>query len=314
VSGRVVAVTGANGFVGYWLCRALVEAGVPVHGLIRRAEAVIPDGVTPVVIGDLTASGGAIDLDGAEIVVHLAARVHQMSRAAQRDERAFLVENVEATAKLLDAARAAGVRRFIYASSVKAIGEQSTTPLGEDTPPRPLDAYGRTKLEAERLVLGAGASSPMETVVLRFPLIYGPGMRGNMLSLFRLVSRKIPLPLASIRNRRSMLFVGNAAAALRDAALREARGPELLHVSDGDDVSTPELVRRIAAALGTPIRLFPFPAGVLRAVGGGIGRRLVDSLELDIRTLRSVQPDYPRFTMAEGLAATAAWYAHPPMP
>lgn len=316
-----VLVTGATGFLGGHVCTALLERGVAVRGLVRRAGALLPAGV------EMATAGGLDDraalraaLQGVEGVIHLAARVHQP--AAPGDDAAFRAVNVDGTRTLLEEAIAAGARDFVFASSVKAVGERSDAPWDESTPPAPLDAYGRTKLEAESTVLGLARRHGLHAPVLRLPLVYGPGMKGNALRLFRLVDKGLPLPLGAVRNRRSLLFTGNLTAALF-ATLESPAGSDTFFVADAESPSTPELVSAIARALGRPSRLVPIPVGVLRLVGGAgdlaagvlpVPRtgealdRLVGSLEVDsarlVRCTGLVRP----YTMAQGLRITAQWY------
>ena len=316
-----VLVTGATGFLGGHVCTALLERGVAVRGLVRRAGPLLPPGIDAVTAGDL-ADRAALRaaLQGVEGVIHLAARVHQPT--VPGDDAAFRAVNVDGTRTLLEEAIAAGVRDFVFASSVKAVGERSDGPWDESTPPVPLDAYGRTKLEAETTVRGLAERHGLHAPVLRLPLVYGPGMKGNALRLFRLVDRGLPIPLGAVRNRRSLLFTGNLTAALF-STLESPSGSDTFFVADGETPSTPELVTAIARALGRPLRLVPIPVGVLRLVGGAgdlaarvlpLPRaseavdRLVGSLEVDsarlVRCTGFVRP----YTMAEGLRITAEWY------
>lgn len=314
-------VTGATGFLGAHLCGALVTRGVAVRGLVRRAGVLLPAGAVPVQargLDDLDALRDA--LRGVEGVVHLAARVHQPSGPGE--EAAFHAVNVEGTRTLVQEAISAGVRGFVFASSVKAVGEESEKPWDETTPPAPVDAYGRTKLEAEAIVRTLAERHGIHAPILRLPLVYGPGMKGNALRLFRLVDRGWPLPLGSARNRRSLLFTGNLIAAMF-AALESTVGSDTFFVTDAETPSTPELVSAIAQALGRPSRLLPFPVPLLQTIGrigDAVARaipfpltteaveRLVGSLELDgSRLVRCTGYTRP-YTMAEGLRVTAEWY------
>ena len=319
--GRVL-VTGASGFVGRWLSAWLAGRGTPVRGLVRPGAAPLAEGVERAEAAGLDDRAAvARALEGVDSVVHLAARVHVMRETAADPAAEFRRVNVEGTHALLEESAAAGVRAFAFASSVKAMGERSgDRPWTEADEPEPVDPYGVSKLEAERLV--ADYADRLHTTSLRLPLVYGPGMKGNMISLFRLVDRGLPLPLGGVRNRRSLAYVGNVAAAF-EAALRApaARG-KVFFVSDGEDLSTPGLVRAIAAALGRPARLLPVPEWAFRA-GGRVGDlagplgfplttaavgRLLGSLAVDISALRRACAFTPPFTVAQGLAETARWY------
>jgi nucleoside-diphosphate-sugar epimerase len=250
-----ILVTGASGFIGSHLCPALAAAGY-----------------------DLRSSA-----EGCDAVVHLANIAHTAASAAELHR-----VNVEGTIAQARAARAAGARRFVYLSSLKAA--------------RPDDAYGRAKSIAEQALLQLEG---LEAVILRPPLVYGPRVKANFLALLRAIDRGWPLPLASVRNRRSLVYVGN----LVDAILRCLSGPaagRAYAVSDGAPVSTPELCRAIARALGRRARLFPFPPALLRLAPGAA--RLVESLEADDAALRAELGWRPPFTFDQGLRLTAEWY------
>lgn len=309
-----LAITGASGFLGRYLCAELPGRGFDVLAVPRAL-------LTPPTPGAGDAGALARILEGADGVIHLAGRAHVMRETAADPVAAYRAANVEVTGRVLAAARAAGVPFLVLASSVKAVGEASNTPWTEATVPGPQDAYGRSKLEAEGLV-AAASSAGFRTASLRFPLMYGPGVRANMLRLFQLVDRGMPLPLGGIRNRRSLLFTGNAATAIL-ALLQRGEPGAAYFVSDDEDLSTAELIRAIARALDRPARLLPVPEGVLRAAGRAgdlVGRvvpvpitsaaigRLLGSLQVDISRLRAASGYIPSFTVAEGLEQTARWF------
>jgi nucleoside-diphosphate-sugar epimerase len=217
---------------------------------------------------------------GCDAVVHLANIAH-----ARVDEALLRSVNVEGTARVAALAAAHGVRRFVYLSSAKAID--------------PRDAYGRAKRAAEDALLEV---KPLEKTILRPPLVYGPRVKANFLALMRAIDRGWPLPLASIRNRRSLVYVGNLCDAIR-ACLEAPKAPGNTYaVSDGEPLSTPELCRALGAALGRPARLLPFPPALLPVA------RLTGSLVVDDAALRGDTGWKPPFTPAEGLRATADWY------
>ena len=314
-------VTGATGFLGGHVCAALAARGVAVRGLVRRAGARLPGGAVSALARGLDDIGALREaLRGAEGVVHLAARVHVPSDRG--GEAAFHAVNVEGTRTLLSEAIAAGVRAFVFVSSVKAVGERSEEPWDETTPPAPLDAYGRSKLEAETIIRSLAQRHGIHAPILRLPLVYGPGMKGNALRLFRLVDRGWPLPLGSVRNRRSLLFTGNLVAAVL-ATLESPSGSETFFVTDAEAPSTPDLVTAIAHALGRPPRMLPFPTSLLRALGRAgdlVARtrpfpltteaveRLATSLVVDGSRL-VLATGYTRpYTLTEGMRLTAEWY------
>ena len=319
-----VLVTGATGFLGRHVCRALVDEGLPVRALVRGSAAVPIPGVTPfrcADLGDRAALQSA--LAGAETVVHLAARAHIMRDEAAEPLAEYRRTNVDGTRALLEESLAAGVRRFLFVSSVKAVGEESTTPWTEATPVRPVDPYGISKLEAEQLVEEAGRSASLATTILRLPLVYGPGMRANMLRLFEIVDRGLPLPLARVRNRRSIVFAGNVGAAVRAVIASPAASGQTFFVRDREEVSTPELIRAIARALGRPARLLPVPHALFRLAGAAgdtlaplvrlpissaTVSRVFGSLSVDASKLTRMTGFQPPFTLEEGLRLTAEWY------
>lgn len=320
---RVALVTGATGFVGAPVCRALLNAGWSVRGLVRPGSAALPDGVEPAPAADLLDTL-AVERAVAEVdaVVHLAARVHVMRDAAADPLAEFRRVNVDGTRALAQAAARAGATRFVLASSVKAMGESAPRPWTEGETPAPVDPYGVSKLEAERALAEVAARHGMRAAALRLPLVYGPGVRANFLRLMQLVDRGVPLPLGGVRNLRSMAYVENVAAAV--VAVLDADGASgAFFVSDQDDVSTPALIRQVARALGRPARLVPVPPVLFRAAGRAgdvVARvapfplttaavdRLLGSLAVDSSRLTREAGYRPPFTLAEGLDRTAAWY------
>jgi UDP-N-acetyl-alpha-D-quinovosamine dehydrogenase len=313
-----VLVTGAGGFLGSHVCAALVERRVAVRALVRRPDAPLAPGAFPV-MGDLEDSASLRRaVAGVAGVIHLAAHVHGSSA----DPEAIGRVNVDATVALLEAAAAAGVRDFLFASSVKAVGESNEAPWTEAATPAPADPYGRSKLEAEGLVREAAARHGLHAPILRLPLVYGPGMKANALRLFQLVDRGVPLPFGSMHNRRSLLFTGNMLAALI-ATIESPEGSDTFFVSDDEDLSTPRLVTAVARALGRPARLVPVPVGLLRAAGlaGDLVSRLVPfplttaaverlagSLAVDCSRLKRLTSYAPLYSVAEAMTMTARWY------
>lgn len=311
-------VTGADGFVGRALCERLLAAGWSVTAAVR-------DGTRPVPPGASRWPGGAIEsadwpavLAGHDAVLHLAARVPG-GRERGDDAAAFRRTNVEATARLARAAVRAGVSRVVLASTVKVHGEgDAPGALREDAPVAPADAYGRSKLEAELALREAAAGTPTQVAVVRPCLVYGSGVRGNVLRLLEWVDRGVVLPFAGLDNRRSLVSVWSLADLLaRCAEDPRAAGATFL-AADDPPVSTPELVRAIAAALGVRPRLARVP-GPLWSIGarlplaGPAVRRLAGSLEVDASLARTRLGWQPAVPLAEGLARTARWYrAHAP--
>lgn len=316
----IVAVTGADGFVGRHVCAELLRAGITVRALVRRELGGEPLGPRSRLLrvpwaGTHDADTMRVAFRGVQAVIHLAARVHVMRDRAADPAAAFRAVNVEGTRRLAALAAEAGVARLLFASSVKAVGEASAEAWTEQTIPAPVDPYGISKREAELVLEELAGRTAMSVSVLRLPVVYGPGMRANMLRLFELVDRGWPVPLGGIRNRRSLVYVGNVAAAMRALLAAGPRPYELYFASDGEDVSTPELVRRIGTALGKRVRLLPAPVALLTLMErlsvprlGAIAARLLGSLAVDSTALRARIGAPLPFTMDEGLRETAHWY------
>jgi nucleoside-diphosphate-sugar epimerase len=285
----MVLVTGASGFVGSALCRALRALGTGVIEAVRQAP-----GPGQVGVGDL---GPDTDwraaLAGCDSVVHLAARVHVMADPDSDPLQAYRTVNVDGTIHLARQAVAAGVRRFVFVSSVKVNGEATTgRPFRADDVPAPVDPYGQSKCEAEAGLRALAAETGIEVVIVRPPLVYGPGVKANFLNLIRLVRRGLPLPLGSIANRRSMVALDNLVDLLMVCTTHPQAPGHTFMVSDGHDLSIADLIRMIANALGTPPRLVPVPAVLLmggaRLFGkGAVADRLMGSLQVDLDQTRS---------------------------
>ena len=309
---NTVLVTGANGFVGRALCAALAAAGHAVRMAVRAPQPDLPGAMA---VGDI---GPATDwrtaLDGMRSVVHLAARTHVRRETAADPLAEYRRINVGGTEHLARSAAAQGVRRFVFLSSVKVNGESTAArPFTEDDAPRPEDAYGASKLEAEQALARVAAATGLEVAVLRPPLVYGPGVKGNFLRLMRLVARGLPLPLGAILNQRSLVYVANLADAIVTAVEAPRAAGATYLVADGEDVSTPDLVRGLAQALGVTARLPALPLAALTYIAAIAGKRaelarLAGSLQVDSSRIRRELLWRPRYTLAQGLAETARWY------
>jgi nucleoside-diphosphate-sugar epimerase len=312
VSDQTVLVTGADGFIGRALCEALAASGRKLRQAVRAPRA---DAADAVAVGDI---GPDTDwrpaLAGVGCVVHLAARTHVLSETAADPLAEYRRINVAATERLARLAADLGVWRLVFLSSAKIHGDSSgSRPFTEDDAPRPEDGYGISKWEAEQALARVAAETGLQVVVLRPPLVYGPGVKGNFLRLLRLVSRSLPLPLGAIDNRRSLVYVGN----LVDAIVKAAEAPRPSRwtylVADGEDVSTSDLARRLATALGVKSRLVSVPAALLNVAAALAGRRaefarLTGSLQVDSSRLRRELDWRPRYSLAQGLAETARWF------
>lgn len=304
-----VLVTGATGFIGRVVVSRLMAAGMWVRTSSRSddqnhfGEHVVADLEQTSALDSLTA--------GCDAVIHLAARTHRVNSG--RDEAIrYRSANVETTRRLLDASLRTGVRRFVFISSIKVNGEstEGRAPFTSDDPPNPKDWYGATKLEAENLVRGATRTTLMDHVVVRPPLVYGPGMLANLAALVRAIERKMPLPLASIKNDRSLVSVQNLADFIATVTNSPAASARTFLVSDGHDLSTPQLVRAIGNAVGVQPRLIPCPPTVLRAIGRVTGRasmfeRLCGSLQVDISATKAALRWSPPHTVEQSMATIA---------
>jgi nucleoside-diphosphate-sugar epimerase len=312
--GDRVLVTGATGFIGRALCERLRERGVPFVAAVRTASSGSSAMPEQRVVGDFASAEWPPLLSGVHAVVHLAARAHVMRESTSDPETAYLVANAHVTHRLARAAVEAGVRRFILASTVKVAGEATPpgSPWRGDEPCRPRDAYARSKAQAEAALEEIARGASMEVIVLRLPLTYGPGVRGNFLALLDGVARGRTMPFSRIDNRRSMLFVGNAVSAI-EAALQAPTLSGVYAIADDEVVSTGELVSRIGRALGMRSRVPGVPPVMLRIAGLLTGRRravsrLLGSLEIDAGRFKQAASWSPPCSMEHGLAVTAAWY------
>lgn len=313
----LVLVTGANGFIGRELCTSLGEHGCALRAAVREKSSANNlskafDVASVGVIGPHTDWAAA--LRDVETVVHLAARVHVLKEKAENPLAEFRRVNVAGTERLARMAVSAGVRRLVYMSSIKVNGERtSEAPFADTDAPGPQDAYGRSKLEAEQALFKIAEETGLEVVIVRPPLVYGPGVSGNFLRLMNLIDRGMPLPLGSICNSRSLVYLGNLVDALIICAIHPLAAHKIFLVSDGEDVSTPELIRRLAQAMGRHPRLVPFPPVLLRFASLLTGKlaeveRLLGSLRVDSSSIRRELEWIPTFSMEQGLRETAEWY------
>ena len=309
-SGRVL-VTGANGFVGRALCQALAAGGVSFRAAVRRwdGEAI---GAQPVcAVGDLAEdTDWSAAISQMTAVVHLASRVHVMNEPLTNVLPLYRQANTQASLNLARQAAAAGVQRFVFVSTVKVNGEGRVTPYCESDPPCPTDPYAISKWEAEQGLRKIAADTGMQVVVVRPPLVYGPGVKANFLNMMRWVYRGVPLPLGAIHNRRSLVALGNLVDFLMLCISHPAAANQTFLVSDGEDLSTTELLVRMAAVLGKPSRLLPVPTAVLGAGAAllgkrGFSRRLCGSLCVDISKARTVLGWSPPVSVDEGLRRAA---------
>ncbi|MCC7252670.1 NAD-dependent epimerase/dehydratase family protein [Hyphomicrobium sp.] len=316
-----VLVTGAAGFVGVPVCRTLSAAGYRVTAVTRAPPPAPLDAERTEVMGDLSGhTDWSAVLAGIDVVVHLAGRAHAADGDGEQVEKLYTAANVEVLEGLAEAAVGLGVKRFVFVSSIKVNGEETHgTPFTADQAPSPEDAYGRSKLRAEQR-LREIAGNRMQWVILRPPLMYGPGVRGNMARLFGIADRGWPVPFGSIANARDLLYVDSFADLVALAVDAPAADGGTFLARDGTPLSTPRLFRGIAAALGRSARVLPFPVSALRLAGLLTGRapevrRLVGDLEIDDGPTRRLLGWTPAVATDEALARTAAWFkARPSRP
>lgn len=309
-----VLITGANGFVGTALAQRLhTQDGIQVRKAYRSAPSGNVDEY--VVVGDI---GPGTDwsqaLTKVDTIIHCAARVHIMQDAGSAESLAeFRRVNVAGTRNLARQAAAAGVRRMVFVSSVKVNGESTTglPPFSHENQPTPLDAYGISKQEAEQALWEVSGETRLEAVVVRPPLVYGPGVKANFLRLMQAVNRGIPLPFGATTNQRSMVYVQNLVDLLTCCIGHPAAAGQTFLVSDGRDLSTKGLIEQLALAMHRKPRLLPVPPSLMRTAGKILNKsdvieRLFGSLQVDISHTCKILDWNPPFTVEEGMSATVA--------
>ncbi|MEZ5628484.1 MAG: SDR family oxidoreductase [Rhodocyclaceae bacterium] len=307
-----ILVTGARGFVGQALCRHVRASGHELIAIVRQGPAESDE----IALGTLDAhTDWRHVLSGVDVVVHLAGRAHAVDAPGDDVDAVYHAANVVVTRNLAEQAREAGIQRFVFVSTIKVNGE-STPPrcaFSADDSPAPEDAYGRSKLAAERYVASLCERSTMTYTVIRPPLVYGPGVKANFHSMMKWLCTGLPLPLGAIDNRRSLIGLENLVDLIMTAAQHPMAANQVFLAGDGEDLSTTELLRRVARALGRPARLLPMPAAWIFATARMLGRqslaaRLCGSLQVDTAKARTLLGWQPPDTVDEGLRKTAADY------
>jgi len=303
-----ILVTGASGFVGGHLITSLAaQPSAAVRGVVRtKLEG---DDSARIAVGEISGDTDWSEaLEGQHAIVHTAARTHILDDKAADPLAEFRNVNVAGTLNLARQAAAAGVERFVFISSIKVNGELTTSGqcFTADDIPAPEDPYGISKREAEEGLQQIAAETGLEVVIIRPPLVYGPGVKGNFASMIKLIAKGLPLPFGAIRNKRSLVSVENLVDLIIKCTDHPAAANQVFLVSDGEDLSTSELLRRVGNAMGQPARLMPVPAKLLQCVASFLGKnamaqRLLGSLQVDISKTREVLGWKPTVSVDEGL-------------
>lgn len=319
---KKILITGPTGFIASHLIPYLLNQGHQIRAALRNSSKLLPPEVTPIVVGEID---GKTDwkeaLRDIDTVIHLAARAHILNDKSPNPEAEFFTVNTEGTANLVRQSITAGIKNFIFISSIGAMATLSNQPLTENSPCNPDTPYGRSKLQGEKTLIQLASPSNMTWTILRPTLVYGPGNPGNMERLIKLINRSLPLPFGSVKNRRSLIYVGNLIDAIATSLTHPNAKNQTFIVSDGQDLSTPELIQKIAKYLEKPCHLLPTPLSLLKLVGylGNIGQlllhrslplnsqtidRLLGSLIVDPTHIKSRLNWQPPFTIDEGLFQT----------
>ncbi|MBK8817503.1 MAG: SDR family oxidoreductase [Methylococcaceae bacterium] len=308
----MILVTGSTGFIGNALIRRLAELGEKnLRACSRKSDAIFPVGINSVLIESVSNTTDWQDaLKQVDVVIHTVARVHRLNDKSKNPLSAFRETNVDATINLAKQAVSAGVKRFVFISSVKVNGEStSDKAFTAFDIPAPLDPYGISKHEAEQGLLAFAKDTGLEVVIIRPPLVYGPNVRANFLRLMRLMKWGVPLPFSAIDNRRSMVAIDNLVDLLITCTVHPSAAGQIFMVSDECDVSTPGLLHMIADSMGKKSILFPVPASILAGTAAFVGKsgeanRLLNSLQVDIAHTKSTLGWQPVVNLQESIRTT----------
>lgn len=308
-------VTGANGFIGRELSMELVQRGYNVRCAVRDVSAQVGLQGELVGVGEIDShTNWDTALAGVDTIIHLAARAHVMRERTHDPLTAFRIVNVAGTERLAQVAAEKGVRRLVYVSSIGVNGNSTGfKPFTEDSIPAPYSPYTVSKYEAEHALLNVASQTALEVVIIRPPLVYGPNNPGNFLRLLKLVQRGLPLPLESVANRRSMVYLQNLVDALITSSVHPKAAGQTYLVSDDHAVSTAQLIRGIARLMRRPARLWPCPPTLLRLIGKVIRKpeeveRLIGSLVIDSTKIRDELGWSPPFASEQGIVETVCWF------
>ena len=311
-----ILVTGATGFVGSALIQRLSDDGMTCRAALRRTPDALPENVDRVLVGDLDESTDWSEaLRDRDVVVHAAARVHVMQDNVEDPLEAFRKVNLRGSVNLARQAAEAGVKRFVFVSSIKVNGGQTAPgqPFHADDVPAPLDPYGVSKMETEQALFALAEETGMEVVAIRPPLVYGPGVKANFATMMRWLARGVPLPFGRVDNRRSLVALDNLVDLIVTCLVHPGAANQVFLVSDGEDLSTAELLTRLSIAMDSPARLMPIPVAALKVGAWLVGRqpvaqRLLGSLQVDISKTRERLDWVPPVSVDEGFRRTSAAY------
>lgn len=310
-----VFITGVTGFIGRALCHVMLKNGWKVFGSFRGSAVTdLPEAVKLVRIEEIGDHAYLpCDFEGVNVIVHLAGRAHIANSNCADQFEVFRKVNVAGTARLASAAAKAKVKRFIYISSIKVNGEGRQSPYSEEDVPDPIDPYGVTKYEAEQVLAAISGETGMETVILRPPLVYGPGVKANFENLIKMVASGLPLPFKNVNNRRSFIYLGNLTNAILLSAIHLKAANETFMVSDCADVSTPDLIQLIAGAMGKKAALFSLPPVLLKSIAGVTGKgkeldKITGSLFVSSEKIRKSLGWQPPFSLKDGIKETVRCY------
>jgi len=309
-----ILVTGANGFVGRKLCSALVSKNHQVRAVVRSYLNSVDDVELFVLPELMTSANLSSILNNIDVVIHLAARVHVMDDKAENSLDEFLEVNLHGTSWLANEAARNGVKRFVFVSTVKVNGESTyDSPFCENDTPNPQDEYALSKHRAELALHEISKATGLEVVIVRPPLVYGPDVKANFALLLKIINNKIPLPLGGIKNRRSLIYVGNLVDVIIKCAMHPNTAGKTYLVSDMEDISTPILIRKISEAMGKSCLIFPFPIRYLRLIAKifrkeSVIEKLIESLEVDTSAVSRDINWLPPYSMQEGIEETVNWF------
>ena len=307
---KKICITGANGFIGKALCKSLKASNNHIRGFVRAMDLNNNSSETEQIsVGDISSKTNWKDhLNGFDCIIHCASSTHQMSGI--KDLNVYNLVNIDGTKRLAEQAVEAGVKRLVFLSSVKVNGEtthQNTKQkLSHKDTPNPKDYYAISKLEAEKSLWEISSRTGLEVVVVRLPLVYGYGVKGNLARLIKIVKLGIPLPLSLVENQRSMIGIDNVVDLLIQCIDHPKAIGKTFLASDGEDLSTPELIKLIDSSMGRKANLFPFPISILKFLGSIFGRReeinrLVGSLRIDNSYTKEILNWSPLISVEEGI-------------